>query len=83
MTSEKTQKSDEPRPPEEMGYREAIEELESILAEIERDDVDLDRLSDRVERASAIIEYCRGRIEETDTRVRTLLDDLDATGDET
>ena len=44
------------------GYAEAIEELESILAELESDDVDVDELAEHVQRASQLIELCRDRI---------------------
>jgi exodeoxyribonuclease VII small subunit len=47
---------------EAMGYAEALAELEQILAELERPDVDVDVLADRVERASLLIRLCRDRI---------------------
>ncbi|MDA3020424.1 MAG: exodeoxyribonuclease VII small subunit [Actinomycetota bacterium] len=47
---------------EEMGYAEALKELETILAELERTDVDVDVLASRVERASELIRLCRDRI---------------------
>ena len=53
-----------PRPldPEPDGYGAAVTELESILREIEDDDVDVDVLADRVARAAALIQFCRDRI---------------------
>ena len=60
--------ADQPRAPAEdeteLGYAEALSELEEILAELEEGDVDIDRLAARVRRAAALIERCRGRIEE-------------------
>lgn len=44
------------------GYADAIDELESILREIEDDDVDVDHLAQQVSRAAALIEFCRDRI---------------------
>lgn len=44
------------------GYADAIEELESILREIEDDDVDVDHLAQQVSRAAALIDFCRDRI---------------------
>ena len=44
------------------GYGEAVTELESILREIEDDDVDVDLLAGRVRRAAGLIEFCRDRI---------------------
>ncbi|MEO7555821.1 MAG: exodeoxyribonuclease VII small subunit [Acidimicrobiales bacterium] len=46
-----------------IGYADAIAELEGILDELERDDVDVDHLATRVARAAALIELCRGRID--------------------
>ncbi len=44
------------------GYAEAVTELESILRDIEDDDVDVDLLAERVTRAAGLIEFCRDRI---------------------
>lgn len=43
-------------------WAEAVAELESILAELESDDVDVDVLSVRVRRAAELIAVCRDRI---------------------
>jgi exodeoxyribonuclease VII small subunit len=62
--------TDADQPPEpveresELGYAEALSELEEILAGLEEGDVDIDRLAARVRRAAALLERCRGRIEE-------------------
>ena len=47
----------------QLGYAEAMDELETILAELESSDVDVDRLAERVARAAALIELCRARID--------------------
>ena len=44
------------------GYAEALEELETILAQLERSDVDVDLLAAQVQRAAALIAFCRDRI---------------------
>lgn len=44
------------------GYAEALAELEAILAELERDNVDVDRLAGQVQRAAELIRLCRERI---------------------
>jgi len=51
-----------PKSDENIGYAQALEELETILAELEGDDVDVDRLAGHVQRASQLIELCRDRI---------------------
>ena len=58
-------------------YAEAMNELETILAELERDDVDIDHLTERVARAAALIEFCRTRIEAARVDVTRLVEDLE------
>jgi exodeoxyribonuclease VII small subunit len=44
------------------GYAEALAELEDILTRLERSDVDVDVLAAQVQRAAALIGFCRDRI---------------------
>ena len=60
-----------------LGYAEAMDELETILAELEREDVDIDHLTERVARAAALIELCRSRIEAARLDVTRLVEGLD------
>lgn len=46
----------------ELGYAEALAELESILSELDGHDVDVDHLAERVARAAHLIRVCRERI---------------------
>ena len=61
---------------EKLGYADAMRELETILAELEADDVDVDHLAERVARAAALIELCRGRIEAARIDVTKIVTDL-------
>lgn len=56
--SSRTTDNDDTRP----GYAAALAELEGILAELERDNVDVDRLGGQVQRAAELIRLCRERI---------------------
>jgi exodeoxyribonuclease VII small subunit len=49
-----------PDPP--AGYAEALAELDTILGELDRADVDVDLLAVRVQRAAQLIAFCRDRI---------------------
>ena len=62
---------------ERVGYLEAIDELDTILAELDADTIDVDELATKVARASALIELCRDRITEADLQVREITDSLD------
>ncbi len=64
--------------PNEPGYSEAMVELESILAELERDDLDVDVLADRVQRAAELLTLCRNRIARAQEDVDRIVADLDA-----
>ena len=63
---------------EAIGYAEAMEELGDILDELERDDLDVDVLAERVRRASFLIKLCRGRIARARADVEGIVTDLEA-----
>lgn len=61
----------------EIAYADALAELESILAELEADDVDVDVLAARVKRANELVRVCRDRIEKSRLEVEQIVADLD------
>jgi len=63
---------------ETIGYAEAMRELEQILDELEGDDLDVDVLAVRVQRASELIRLCRGRIARTQADVDRVVTDLES-----
>lgn len=66
---------------EEPKFGEALKELEQIVRAIESDEVDLDELADKVDRASDLVQLCRERISATELRVKSIIDGLEG-GDE-
>jgi exodeoxyribonuclease VII small subunit len=62
---------------QEPRYKEALNELEQILDQIEGGEVDLDDLGAKVERAAALIQLCRGKIERAEVQVRRIIESLD------
>jgi len=58
-------------------YADAVAELDNILSELEDEALDVDVLSERVERASALIRFCRDRITSARTQVHQIVADLD------
>lgn len=75
MTTEPTTNSTDP--PDGTGYAKALEELDSILRELEGSDVDVDRLADRVGRATELIALCRDRIQTARLRIDEVMSDLE------
>ncbi len=68
----------------DLGYASALGELETILAEIEDDAVDVDVLAARVRRAAELLRVCRDRITAAREEVGQIVADLapDAAVDE-
>ena len=64
-------------PEERPGYAAALDELDAILRELEGSDVDVDRLADRVARATELIAVCRQRISDARLRIDAVIADLD------
>lgn len=73
-------------PPEELAYRDALAELDAIVRELEADDVDVDVVADRLERATALVTELQRRIHDAQVRVERLTPRLEqavAEGDDT
>ena len=68
-------------PTDTPGYADALRELDAILRELEGSDVDVDRLAERVARASELIALCRDKITTADLQIRQVAADLDAAAD--
>ena len=64
-------------PAAEIGYADALAELDTILRELEGSDVDVDRLAERVARAADLIAVCRDRIGAARMRIDDVIADLD------
>ena len=62
----------------EESYNEAIEKLRRIVAEIDKDELDVDLLSEKVKAASRLIKLCKEKLYKVDTDVRNVLEELDA-----
>lgn len=61
---------------DDLGYASAMEELERILSEIERDEVDVDALADKVARAGELIRVCRQKISSAQMEVERVIGEL-------
>lgn len=66
----------EPDEAEPATYAEASAELEQILEELERGSPDVDLLTARVQRASALLQWCRQRLDATELAVEQVVADL-------
>ena len=69
--------SDPPDSDAELDYSSALDELDQILDELEDENLDVDVLAHRVERASVLIRFCRTRITSAKMQVEQIVADLD------
>ena len=58
------------------GYSEAMREVETILSDLDSNTIDIDVLSEKVERASFLIQWCNDRIAATQMTVDSLVASL-------
>jgi exodeoxyribonuclease VII small subunit len=75
MPREKKERVNEPEP-DAVRYGAAVAEIEQILASIDRDEIDIDELSQKVERAVELLKVCRAKLRATELRVTEVLKDV-------
>lgn len=63
---------------DELSYRDALAELEEILAAIEQEQVDVDELAVKVKRSAHLIRVCRSRIEAADVAIEEIVGDMES-----
>ena len=67
-TTKKQAESTEPA-----SYREAMEELETIVEEVDDRNVDIDVLSEKVKRAHELIAFCQSRVDAVRFEVENIM----------
>lgn len=61
----------------EITYKEAFEELQQIVKEIEAGEISVDELSDKVKRATVLIKICKNKLTTTEENVEEILKELE------
>jgi exodeoxyribonuclease VII small subunit len=62
---------------ENMTYESAFKELEEITRAIENEAVSVDILSEKVKRASYLIEYCQKKLRQTEDEVGKIIKQME------
>ena len=57
-------------------YNEAIEKLRIIVEDIEKGELDVDVLSEKVKEATRLIKLCKEKLFKADEEVKKILDEL-------
>lgn len=61
---------------EEKTFTTAMEQLHEIANQLERDDIDPDRLVELIRKAEGLIAFCRKKLAETELTVQEILNRL-------
>ena len=62
---------------ENMTYTQAVERLEEIMSSIQGGGMDVDKLAVALKEASALVQFCRGKLYKVDEEVKLLLENMD------
>jgi exodeoxyribonuclease VII small subunit len=60
-----------------ISYQKAYDELQTILAQIENDELDVDELTKNVKKASELIKFCKSKLFETETEIEKIIQEMD------
>jgi exodeoxyribonuclease VII small subunit len=60
----------------EFSFSEAVVEIEAILKKIESGELDVDKLSEEVKRASELIKQCQKKLRTTEDEINSIFKDL-------
>ncbi|RSK42446.1 exodeoxyribonuclease VII small subunit [Hymenobacter perfusus] len=63
--------------PQNITYRQAVEELETILRALETDAVDVDDLTARVQRSAELIRLCKQKLRSAETAIDQVFENLE------
>lgn len=63
----------------EITYKQAVMELEAIVAKMDSNELDLDSLAKYTSRALELLKFCKDRLFKIDTEVEKCLEELKST----
>jgi exodeoxyribonuclease VII small subunit len=63
--------------PKKITYQEALDEIEEILSKIEKEELDIDELSEKVNRVSFLLKFCKDKLHKTNEEVEKILGAMD------
>ncbi|MFP4234996.1 MAG: exodeoxyribonuclease VII small subunit [Nitriliruptoraceae bacterium] len=66
---------------DDLTYEAAVTELEAIVTALQRDDVSVDELAERVARGATLVEVCRARLHAAELAVEEVVAALRASDD--
>jgi len=61
----------------QLSYKQALEELEKIVDEIENGEIDVDLLAEKVKRATFLSQICKSKLRKTQEELDKLLSEIE------
>jgi exodeoxyribonuclease VII small subunit len=61
---------------ENLTYSQAKNELEEIVKSIESEELDVDKLTEKVQRAAELIAFCKEKLTKADEDLQRMLDEI-------
>ena len=61
----------------QLSYKQALEELEKIVDEIENGEIDVDLLAEKVKRATFLSQICKSKLKKTQEELDKLLSEIE------
>ena len=57
----------------EIKYEAAFAELQAIVSKMEKDELDIDQMSEQLKRAQELIKLCKDKLTKTDEEIKKIL----------
>jgi len=61
---------------DEFSYQTAVKEIETIIAGIEREELDVDQLNEKVKKALILLKKCKQKLKNTEDELNKNLEEL-------
>lgn len=56
-------------------YAEAMKKLEDIVSAVEKDELDIDRLSEKLKEAQKLVSFCKDKLYKTDQEIKRIMEE--------
>ena len=60
----------------DLTYEEALQEIQDILGRMQSNELGIDSLTENIQRASLLLDFCQGKLEKTEAEVQAALERL-------
>ena len=63
-----------------LSYDDAVRELQDILTKMQGSELGIDDLTNHIQRASVLLDFCQGKLQKTEAEVQAVLEKLGLEG---